>query len=147
MQHCNKLTKQILQAAALLAISLLGAALSAQDGTITSIDEIDIPQSQRPLCFGFRDISDLRALAICDALNVKQNVKARELSEQWIRREPDSPAAQFALSEVLLTIEGNMPRALFHLNRAEELTNYQTLEDAFASGNVQWHYLTLWVIS
>lgn len=143
MQHCNKLTKQILQAAALLAISLLGAALSAQDGTITSIDEIDIPQSQRPLCFGFRDISDLRALAICDALNVKQNVKARELSEQWIRREPDSPAAQFALSEVLLTIEGNMPRALFHLNRAEELTNYQTLEDAFASGNVQWHYLTL----
>ena len=50
--------------------------------------------------------------------SIWENVKARELSEQWVRAEPDSPAAQFALSEVLLTIEGNMPRALYHLHRA-----------------------------
>ncbi len=143
MDSCNRIHKLFLRLASLLLISLLGASVAAQDDAITSIEEIDIPQLRRPLCFGFRDINDLRALAICDALNLKQNVKARELSEQWLRAEPGSPAAQFALSEVLLTIEGNMPRALFHLNRAEELTNYQTLEDAFASGNVQWHYLTL----
>ena len=85
----------------------------------------------------------MQALAICDALNLRENVKARELSEQWVRAEPNSPAAQFALAEVLLTVEGNMPRALFHLNRAEELTPYATMDEAFQSGNVQWHYLTI----
>ena len=70
-------------------------------------------------------------------------MKARELSEQWIRAEPESPAAQFALAEVLFNVEGNLPRALFHLNRAEEFTNYNSLEEAYNSGNVQWHYLTL----
>ena len=56
---------------------------------------------QQPPCFGFTDVGDSRALEICDALNLRENVKARELSEQWVRAEPDSPAAQFALSEVL----------------------------------------------
>ena len=122
---------------------LAGDPVYGQDAGPQDIDSIEIPEARRPLCFGFDDISDQRALAVCDALDLKQNVKARELSEQWLRAEPDSPAAQFALAEVLLTIEGNMPRALFHLNRAEELTGYDTLEQAFNSGNLQWHYLTL----
>ena len=115
----------------------------AQDDDPLSLDNIEIPQAQRQLCFGFADVEDPQALAVCDALNLDLNVKARELSEQWVRSEPNSPAAQFALSEVLLTIEGNMPRALFHLNRAEELTNYNTIPEALESGNLQWHYLTL----
>ncbi|PCJ22628.1 MAG: hypothetical protein COA96_13885 [SAR86 cluster bacterium] len=115
----------------------------AQDDSSLSLGSIEIPEARLPLCFGFRDIANLRALAICDALNLEQNVKARELSEQWLRTEPESPAAQYALSEVLLTVEGNMPRALFHLNRAEELTNYTNLVEALASNNLQWHYLTL----
>ena len=114
---------------------------TAQDDI--DIGDIELPEQRLPLCFGFSDISDMRALAVCDALNLKENVKARELSEQWVRSEPESPAAQFALAEVLLTVEGNMPRALFHLNRAEELTPYTTMEEAFQSGNVQWHYLTI----
>jgi tetratricopeptide (TPR) repeat protein len=88
-------------------------------------------------------ISELRALAVCEALNLNQTVKARELSEQWLRAEPNSPAAQFSLAEVLFSVEGNMPRALFHLNRAEELTNYQFVGDALQSGQMEWHYLTL----
>ena len=122
---------------------LLNVSSFAQDDLAIDIDSIEIPEARLPLCFGFSDVSDPRALAICDALNLKQNVKARELSEQWLRTAPDSPAAQFALAEVLFTVEGNMPRALFHLNRAEELTGYETLDQAFNSGNVQWHYLTL----
>ncbi|MEC8332099.1 MAG: hypothetical protein VXZ69_07155, partial [Pseudomonadota bacterium] len=102
---------------------------------------------QQPPCFGFTDVGDSRALEICDALDLRENVKARELSEQWVRAEPDSPAAQFALSEVLLTIEGNMPRALYHLHRAEQLMPYQTLEQSLKSGNLQWHYLTLTQLS
>lgn len=127
----------------LLCLGLFPLTALAQDDLDLSIDNIEIPEARLPACFGFRDIADLRALSICDALNLDLNVKARELSEQWIRSEPESPAAQYALAEVLLTVEGNMPRALFHLNRAEELTNYDSLEAAILSGNVQWHYLAL----
>ena len=49
----------------------------AQDDQPLSIDNIEIPEVGLPLCFGFSDIGDLRALAICDALNLDQNVKAR----------------------------------------------------------------------
>jgi tetratricopeptide (TPR) repeat protein len=117
--------------------------VSAQDDSLLSLESIEIPQAERQLCFGFTDVSDSNALAICDALNLDLNIKARELSEQWVRQEPNSPGAQFALAEVLLTIEGNMPRALFHLNRAEQLTNYNNIPEALESENLQWHYLTL----
>jgi len=115
----------------------------AQDDLLLDLEAIEIPEARLPLCFGFSDIEIRNALAICDALELDENVKARELSEQWIRAEPESPAAQFALAEVLFNVEGNLPRALFHLNRAEEFTNYNSLEEAYNSGNVQWHYLTL----
>ncbi len=115
----------------------------AQNDTLLDLEAIEIPEARLPLCFGFSDIEIRNALAICDALELDENVKARELSEQWIRAEPESPAAQFALAEVLFNVEGNLPRALFHLNRAEEFTNYNSLEEAYNSGNVQWHYLTL----
>lgn len=107
------------------------------------LDDIVIPRQSLPLCFGFSDVQDARALAVCDALNLRENVKARELSEQWVRQDPNNPAAQFALSEVLLSVEGNMPRALFHLNRAEELMPYATMTEAFDAGELQWHYLTI----
>ena len=115
----------------------------AQDDLSIDLNNIEIPEARLPLCFGLSNISELPALEICDALNLVLNVKARELSERWVRSQPESPAAQFALAEVLLTVEGNMPRALFHLNRAEELTGYQTLEKAVNSGLMPWHYLTL----
>ena len=128
-----------------IAISFFFKLLSAkaQDDLSIDLNNIEIPEARLPLCFGLSDISELPALEICDALNLDLNVKARELSEQWVRTKPDSPAAQFALAEVLLTVEGNMPRALFHLSRAEELTGYETLETAFNSGYMPWHYLTL----
>ncbi|MBM88543.1 MAG: hypothetical protein CMQ41_09230 [Gammaproteobacteria bacterium] len=121
----------------------VSAVLYAQDDPLLDIDNFNIPEARPPLCFGFSDITNSNALKICDALELDENVRARELSEQWIRTEPNSPAAQFAFAEVLFNVEGNMPRALFHLNKAEELTNYNSLEDAFNSGNLQWHYLSL----
>jgi len=126
-----------------LLLCLLPVAASAQGDDPLSLDSITIPEMRLPLCFGFSDISEIRALEICSALNLDEKVKARELAEQWLRAEPDSPAAQFALAEVLFTVEGNMARALYHLNRAEELTGYTTLIEAMASDNLQWHYLTL----
>lgn len=112
-------------------------------GIEDQLEAMQITPAELPLCFGMRDITDPRALAICDALGLQENVRARELSENWVRAEPDNPAAQFALAEVLYTVEANLPRALFHLKRAEELTNYRSLGRALASGNIQWHYLTL----
>jgi tetratricopeptide (TPR) repeat protein len=122
---------------------LLALNAQAQDDGQLDLDSIELPRQRAPLCFGLSDVSEPRALAICDALSLKENVKARELSEAWVRTEPNSPAAQYALAEILFSVEGNMPRALYHLNRAEELTGYDSLEEAFNSGNVQWHYLTL----
>ncbi len=103
----------------------------------------DVAVTTSATCFGFSDIEHPRALAICDALALEENVRARELGEAWVRAEPDSPAAQFAYSEVLYTAEGNLARALFHLNRAESLTGYASITEAIDSGDIQWHYLTL----
>lgn len=126
----------------MVCLSLSTTVTYSQDEPL-SLENIEIPQVRLPLCFGLSGISELRALAVCEALNLNQTVKARELSEQWLRAEPNSPAAQFSLAEVLFSVEGNMPRALFHLNRAEELTNYQFVGDALQSGQMEWHYLTL----
>ncbi len=110
----------------------------AQDG----LDGFDMPGAAS-VCFGMLGISEARALAICDALALKENVKARELAQQWIAEQPGSAAAQFALAEVLVQVEGNLARALFHLNQAESLTNYASMGRAIAAGNAQWHFLTL----
>ena len=126
-----------------LLLCLLPTGLLAQGDDPLSLDSITIPDMRLPLCFGFSDVTEIRALEICSALNLDENVKARELAEQWLRAEPNSPAAQFALAEVLFTVEGNMARALYHLNRAEELTGYASFVEAMASDNLQWHYLTL----
>lgn len=116
--------------------------LFAQD-TTDDLGSIALPSIPRALCFGMTDITEAKALQICEALSFRQTVKARELAEQWVREEPDLAAAQFAFSEVLFTIEGNMARALYHLNQAERLTGYSSLPEALESGNFQWHYLTL----
>jgi hypothetical protein len=84
------------------------------------LDGIDMPSSQI-LCFGMNGITDRSALGVCDALALGENVRARELAQQWVSEQPESPAAQFALAEVLFRVEGNLPRALFHLNVAESL--------------------------
>ena len=63
----------------------------AQDDADLSLENFEVPQAQPQLCFGFRDVSDPRALAVSDAMNLDLNVKARELSEQWVRQEPNSP--------------------------------------------------------
>lgn len=110
----------------------------AQDG----LDTLELP-STSSVCFGMLGISEPKALQICDALALKENVKARELAQRWIAEQPQSAAAQFALAEVLVNVEGNLARALFHLNRAEELTNYTSMGRAMAAGNAEWHFLTL----
>ena len=127
---------QSLTATALLCLAQ--TPVSAQD----ALDGFDVPGAAT-VCFGMLGISEQRALQICDALALKENVKARELAQRWVAEQPGSAAAQFALAEVLVRVEGNLARALFHLNRAEELTNYASMGRAIAAGNAEWHYLTL----
>ncbi len=114
-----------------------GLQVQAQD-----LDGIDMPSGEI-LCFGMNGITDRSALGVCDALALGENVRARELAQQWVSEQPESPAAQFALAEVLFRVEGNLPRALFHLNVAESLMPYASLGRAVESGNLEWHYLTL----
>lgn len=100
-------------------------------------------RASSPSCFGVSSITEPRALEICDALFLRQNVKARELAENWVAEQPDSPAAHFSLAEVLSRVEGNLPRSLHHLHRAEEMLDYASMGRAMADGNLEWHYLTL----
>lgn len=114
--------------------------VSAQDDDWDNISALGT--SQR-LCFGMTGIVEPNALAICDALSLRENVRARELAQAWVEESPDSPAAQFSLAEVLFRVEGNLPRALYHLHQAEALMDYSSLGRALESGNLEWHYLTL----
>ena len=127
----------------LLVTSIFPILSFSQNGDELLIEDIKIEETSNQLCFGFSDIGDSRALEICDALQLRENIKARELAEKWVRNEPGSPAAQFALAEILATIEGNLPRALFHLIQAENLTDFKSIDAAFNSGQMQWHYLAL----
>lgn len=136
-----KLLTSILTGAVLVVLINMPPAL-AQDTGNQGFDGIELPMRQM-LCFGMSGITDPNALAVCDALALGENVRARELAQAWVTEQPDSPAAQFALSEVLFRVEGNLPRALFHLNVAESLMDYQSLGRAIESGNLEWHYLTL----
>jgi tetratricopeptide (TPR) repeat protein len=122
------------------AMAIAPPQLHAQD--TDAFDDFDL-SGFRTVCFGLTGITDRNALAVCDALSLAQNVRARELAQQWVTDQPESPAAQFALAEVLFRVEGNLPRALFHLNIAESLTGYDSLGRALESGNLEWHYLTL----
>lgn len=138
--------RSLINTVALLASALIPAALLAQDDGSMGLDNIPM-NVPRTTCFGLNGITHPTALSICDALALEQNVRARELAQQWLQEEPDSPGAQFAMAEILSQIEGNLPRALYHLNQAEQLTDYGSLGRALESGNLEWYYLTLTELS
>lgn len=141
----HRKTGQLALVVALTGSLLTGVQLSqAQDnGGFGDFEEEYSLTTSAPLCFGTTGITNTRALEICDALYLDRNVRARELAQNWLAQEPESPGAHFALAEVLSRVEGNLPRALYHLNQAEALTNYTSLGRALESGNLEWHYLTL----
>ncbi len=130
-----------------LAVAHLAAPPALQAQTPDSSGLGDGFNATAPSCFGMTGITEERALAICDALFLRQNIEARELAEQWVAEAPDSPGAHFSLAEVLSRVEGNLPRSLYHLHRAEELLDYQSMGRAMADGNLEWHYLTLTELS
>lgn len=113
--------------------------------------EIALPAPE--ICFGLRTIVEPEALAVCSALDANLHIRARELAEQWLSKEPDSAAAHYTLAEVLLTVEGNVPRALFHLNQAEDnskIRSFDQMIEVSAEAPIDakpqtplWHYLTL----
>ena len=130
---------------ALLSLTLSIAA-KGQDLT-----EIELPAPE--ICFGLRTIVEPEALAVCSALDANLRIRARELAEQWLNSAPNSAAAHYTLAEVLLTVEGNVPRALFHLNQAEtnsKIRSFDQMIEVSAEAPFDakpetplWHYLTL----
>ncbi len=131
--------------ATLLLFAPVLAAAQAGDRT-TALDAIPLPTPST--CFGLRTIVEPEALAVCAALNTSQNLRARDLAENWLRAQPNSAGANYALAEVLLSVEGNVPRALFHLNRAEANSTVTSLDEMLArdaddASSPMWHYLTL----
>ena len=127
-------------------LAITAALLACSTAAAQSLDEVPLPAPQQ--CFGLRTIVEPQALEICAALAAERNIRARDLAESWLREAPESAAAHYALAEVLLTVEGNAPRALFHLNRAEANSTITSVDAMLAAEpNDQlsplWHYLTL----
>ena len=135
-------------------ILLLGAVVSAClscGATGQNLSEIELPAPE--ICFGLRSIVEPEALAVCSALDASQRIRARELAEQWLTSAPTSSAAHYTLAEVLLTVEGNVLRALFHLNQAEANSKIRSFDQMVGAGTdlpegsapetPLWHYLTL----
>ncbi|MBL6804938.1 MAG: hypothetical protein ISQ56_06380 [Pseudomonadales bacterium] len=132
----------------LCALLSLTVSIAARGQDLT---EIELPAPA--ICFGLRTIVEPEALAVCSALDANLRIRARELAEQWLNSAPNSAAAHYTLAEVLLTVEGNVPRALFHLNQAEtnsKIRSFDQMIEVSAEAPFDakpetplWHYLTL----
>ncbi|MDA0895573.1 MAG: hypothetical protein O3A71_01965 [Proteobacteria bacterium] len=132
----------------LCALLSLTVSIAARGQDLT---EIELPAPE--ICFGLRTIVEPEALAVCSALDANLRIRARELAEQWLNSAPNSAAAHYTLAEVLLTVEGNVPRALFHLNQAEtnsKIRSFDQMIEVSAEAPFDakpetplWHYLTL----
>lgn len=68
-----------------------------------------------------------------------QNIRARELAEQILRRNPSSYVGHFVLGHVYHYGEANVPRALFHTRRAYELYRARWGEPPSPSAPWRWH--------
>ena len=64
----------------LLVTSIFPILSFSQNDDELLIEDIKIEETSNQLCFGFSDIGDSRALEICDALELRENIKARGTS-------------------------------------------------------------------
>ena len=67
------------------------------------------------------------------------HIRARELAEAVIRRDPDSFAGHFVLAHVHHYGEANFPRALFHATRAYELYTRRFGQSPVPPAPWRWH--------
>ena len=84
---------------------------------------------------------ELWAAATLEALDADKNVRARELAEQILDQDPESVAGHILLGLVYHHVEGNLPRAFFHLQYGR-----QRIEDAGGpvdDGGWNWHALSI----
>ncbi|MCC6751060.1 MAG: hypothetical protein IT371_25630 [Deltaproteobacteria bacterium] len=64
---------------------------------------------------------DAAEQAVMKLLQKEKFIRAREEAERILRARPDSLIARFALAQVFHEEEANLPRALYHMRKAEEL--------------------------
>lgn len=67
-----------------------------------------------------RLIGDAEERQLLSTLEKDKLIRARELAEKILRRDPTSLIARFGLSQVYHEEEGNLPRALYHMRRVEQ---------------------------
>ena len=118
----------------LFGLSLLYLApASAQEPDVSALEQGLSLDDERALLAEkliFEDLADLPtdsfdeelwAMAVRDALAREKNVRARELTEQILRKNPDSFVGHCLMGIVYHRAEGNLPRAYFHMSRSREL--------------------------
>ena len=139
---------RIALASGLLALSLGAAAAAQMPHDPTEDDLRNLATLLRQLEDG--DLADLDtgqfeeelwAAATLEALDGDKNVRARELAEQILDQDPNSAAGNILLGLVYHHVEGNLPRAFFHLEYGRQL-----IEDAggpIDDGGWNWHALSI----
>ncbi|MCG8456333.1 MAG: hypothetical protein MI919_08625, partial [Holophagales bacterium] len=124
----------LLLAGLLAAVLLSGAAASAQGDLELDLDSMGAADLEELVGLLEHlqdgDLADLDtgryeeelwARAARDALVRGKNIRARELTEQILAHDPDSFVGHTLMGIVQHRAEGNLPRAVFHLEKAREL--------------------------
>lgn len=77
--------------------------------------------------------------AHCEAEQQRHFIRARELAETILTRDPRSFAAHYVLGYVYRYGEANFPRALYHLRQARQLFRQRFAEPPVAGQPWRWH--------
>jgi tetratricopeptide (TPR) repeat protein len=132
-----------------LALAVLGGTVAAV-GLVHAQD--DSPEEDEPIepalgfdlgDFEFAAPSGLEAepdeLAAWRELEARANIRARELADRVLTRDPRSYVAHYVLGRVYHYGEANFPRALFHLRRALELYRERHGDPPRPGSPWRWH--------
>ena len=128
------------RAVAVSAFFVLATLLAAASGAQSTSAELEGALEQALAEQSFEDLSDADLANSADsALREGKMGRARSLADEILRRDPDSIAGHYFLGMVLHHGDGNLPRALFHLEQCRKLFEREAGSGVEAAG--QWYGL------
>jgi len=126
----------------LLACGLATVPAAAQEPEepplVDALDEVFAEESPLDAFAG-----DAQVVEAFEALYSGRFIRARELTEQVLARDPDSIAGHCLLGIIHHRAEGNLPVALYHLKRSRRLLEQRYGRIPFDDGIIGWHSLAI----
>lgn len=133
----------------LLLLALSAGYLAAQE---LETEDVDTPQNP-PEDALVGEMFDTHGLAMMDNDEVADTARGlieggnyvggREVVEELLRRDPESPKGHLLLGVIHHRSEGNLPRALYHVKKARKILDDRLVSFDFADEIVEWHFVAL----